>query len=136
MSDYGIDAYDFVYWQGQAPTVPQQHTIAHNRAGADGLAIQLLGNWGDPFECVLTSHHSATIACAVAFEGMRQLVGTGGKALKYCNLNYTGLYNAAYHVVRVDQLSIRVAGLLIGPGYAYTNGGILTTRWVLHPEEI
>jgi len=136
MADYGIDIFDFVAWQGPAPSTPQKHTVARNRAGADGVALQLLGTWGEPFEVTLTSHHASTVAAAAAFRLMQSAVGTGWLAVKYCSINYTGVYSTGYHATRVDQVRLSVGALVVGPSYSYTNGGILVTRWMLHPEEI
>jgi len=136
MSDHGIDVFPFEYWDGPAPTVPQQHVMAHNRPGADDVALLLLGTWGDPFEVTLTSHHATLIGAAAAFNLMRQVVGTGWLTLKYANLNYTGLYSTGYHATRVEQVRLQAAVLLMGPGYSYANGAIMQTRWTLQPEKL
>jgi hypothetical protein len=136
MADHGIDVYDFVQWAGPAPTIPQQKIVASNRAGAYGVTIQLVGKWGESFEVTLTSHYASMTAAAVAFAGMSALCGTGPKFLKYANINYTGLYSTGYNVSRVDQVSLQKATLLVGPGYAYSNGCIMVTRWTLYPEEV
>lgn len=134
MSAHGIDVFNFEYWDGQPPTVPQQHAMAYTRPGAADVSVQLLGIWGDQFEVVLTSHWPSTLAATVGYNTMRLVVGTGWLTCKYANLNYTGLYGVGYHALNVTQVDLRVAALLKGPGYTYTNGGILVTRWTLQPE--
>ena len=136
MSAHGIDVFNFEHWQGPPPKIAQQHTVGHNRAGASGVALQLLGPWGDPFEVTLTSHHPSGIVAAGVFQQMNAVVGTGWLALKYATLNYTGLFATGYHAISLEQMDLRVSSILIGPGYAYTNGGVLVTRWTLHPEAL
>lgn len=136
MSAHGIDIFNFEDWIGPPPRVAQQHTIAHNRAGASGTALQLMGTWGDPFEVRLTSHHASLILAAETFALMSAVIGTGWLVVKYANLNYTGLFGTGYHATMIEQVDLRVASILIGPGYAYSNGGVLVTRWTLHPERI
>ena len=136
MSAHGIDQFNFEHWQGPPPRVIQQHSVAHNRAGASGVALQLVGRWGDPFEVTLTSHYASSYAAAAAFAVMNATVGTGWLAVKYANLNYTGLFSVGYHATMIEQVDLRVSALLIGTGYAYTNGGVLITRWTLQPEAI
>lgn len=136
MSVHGIDQFNFEYWQGPAPAVPQQHVMAHNRPGADDVALLLLGTWGEPFEVTLTSHHASMMAAAATFNQMRLVVGSGWLAVKYADLNYTGLYATGYHAVRVEQVNLQLAALLIGPGYSYTNGVVMQTRWTLQPEKL
>jgi hypothetical protein len=136
MSAFGIDIFNFEFWNGPPPTVAKQHTLAHTRAGANGLALQLVGKWGEPFEVTLTSHHTSTVSAVTAFSLMNSAIGTGWLSVKYADLNYTGLYSMGYHALDVQQVALQKAILLIGPGYSYTNGGILVTRWRLQPEEL
>ena len=136
MADYGIDVFDFVSWQGPAPAIAQEHVIARNRAGADGVSLQLLGEWGEPFEVTCTSHHTSMLAAIDAYRLMVNVVGTGWLYVKYGSINYTNLYQTGYHATKCDQVSLNTAVLIAGPGYNYTNGGILVTRWMLQPEAI
>lgn len=136
MSAHGIDVHNFEHWEGPPPRIPQQHSIAHTRPGANGVALQLLGKWGDPFEVQVTSHYATLLDATAAFYIMSASVGTGWLAVKYANLNYTGLYSTGYHAMMVEQVDLRAAAVLIGPGYAYTNGAVLVTRWTLQPEQI
>jgi len=136
MSAHGIDQFNFEHWEGPPPRIAQQHSVTRNRPGAQGVALQLLGKWGDPFEVMLTSHWASTAAAADAFYLMNSVVGTGWLMVKYANMNYSAAYSTGYHAVMIEQVDLRMAALLIGPGYAYTNGGVLVTRWTLQPEVI
>jgi len=135
MSSHGIDVFNFEFWEGPPPTIPQQHVIGHNRAGANDVALQIIGVWGDPFEVTLTSHWSSVAAAAAGFYAMNSIVGTGWVYVKYANLNYTGLFGVGYHVQKADQVSLYTA-TLVGPGYVYANGGVLQTRFVLVPQRL
>lgn len=135
MSDHGIHVFNFEFWRGPAPSLPQNQTVAYHRPGANDVAIQLIGYWGSQFAVELTSHHATLAAAVAAFEAMRDVVGTGWLAVKYANMNYTGLFSVGYHALSVQQVSTYTAGL-IGPGYAYTRGGVLISRWQLQPETL
>ena len=136
MSSHGIGQYNFEHWQGPPPGLPQEHVISHNRAGADGVAMQLMGKWGDRFEVLLTSHWASGILASAASAAMMSMCGAGWYPVKYATLNYTGLYGVGYHVIQIEHVDIHVAGILIGPGYAYSNGGVLVSRYTLHPEKL
>jgi len=136
VSAHGIDIFNFEFWQGPAPALPQNKTVAHHRPGADDVALQLLGSWADPFSVVLTSHHASLAAAVETYNLMRAVVGTGWLPVKYADLNYTGLFSVGYHALAVEQLHTHTSVLLIGPGYSYSSGGVLITRWDLQPEAL
>lgn len=135
MSSHGIDVFNFEHWQGPPPTIPQQHVIGHNRAGANDVALQLMGTWGDPFEVTLTSHWASLAAASAGFYLMNQIVGTGYVAVKYAGLNYTGLYATGYHVQKVEQVNLYTA-TIVGQTLSGYNCGVLITRFVLVPQRI
>lgn len=135
MSDHGIDVFNFEFWRGPAPSLPQNKTVAYHRPGAHDVSLQLLGYWGSAFTVELTSHHPTFAAAVTAFELMRDVVGTGWLPVKYANMNYTGLFGVGYHALSVEQSRTYTAGIL-GPGYSYNAGGVLISRWRLQPENL
>ena len=136
MSNHGIGNYNFEHWEGPPPALPEQHVMEHHRAGAAGVALHVLGKWGDTFETVLTSHWSTGAKASLQSHLMLDMVGAGWYPLQYATINYTGIYGVGYHVVNIQHLDIHVASILIGPGYAFTNGGVLVSRFTLTPEII
>lgn len=136
MSAYGIDIFNFEFWQGPAPTTAVQHVAEHHRPGSDGTALQLVGTWGDPFEVTLTSHWAGQIEAFVGAQAMKAIIGTGWVPLKYNDINYTGITRTGYHVMAVDVIDARSNVLLVGPGYSYAGGCALVTRFQLIPEQL
>lgn len=136
MSAYGIDVYNFEFWQGPPPAVPTQKVVATHRPGVSGVSHHLLGVWGSTFEVSLTSHWASQLAASAGYSGMVQLIGTGPKYLKYNNLAWSNLWGVLYNVESVELVDLRAAIYLIGPGYAFPNGASLVTRWTLTPQGV
>jgi len=136
MSAHGIDIFNFEYWDGPPPSVPSKKMLSYNRAGAVNVSLQYVGKWSDPFEVTLTSHYSSLTNAVAGYNLMLQVIATGWLAVKYADQNYTGLFSVGYHALDIQQTDLRKAAYLIGPGYAYANGGRLVTRWTLQPEEL
>jgi len=136
MSNYSIDQFNFEFWQGSPPTVPSTKMVVTRRPGVSGVSHHILGTWGDTFEATLTSHYASQILALQAYTLMLALIGTGGKFLKYNNLNFSGLYGTVYHVNNVELTSLRSVPRLIGPGYDFTGGAILVTKFTLTPQKV
>lgn len=134
MANYGIDVFNFEFWEGPAPVIPSQKVATFHRPGAPGVSHQLLGTWGEQFQCTLTSHWATQLDALTAYDLMRNLIGTGGKWLKYNNLNFTGLHGVTYNVDNVELLELRAHLWLVGPGYSYPNGASMQTRFTLSPQ--
>jgi len=135
MSDYGIDVFDFELWQGPPPSIPTEKSVASTRPGVDGVSLHLIGAWGEPFEVVVTSHWTSLLVAAEKYRLMTLLVGAGLVPVKYAGLNWA-LLGVGYHVRAVDLVSMRAASILMGPGYTYSNGASLETRFVLQGEQL
>lgn len=136
MSAYGIDVFNFEFWQGPPPTVPTQKVIVMHRPGVSGVAHQLIGNWGDTFDAVLTSHWATFVAAIQGHQLMDAIIGTGGVMVKYNNINWSSFYGVLYHVEAVEILDLHAALYLIGPTYLFPNGASLTTRFTLTPQKV
>jgi hypothetical protein len=136
MSAYGIDVFNFEFWDGPPPVVPTPKIIATHRPGVSGSAHQILGTWGDTFDVSLTSHWSDQLAAITGHALMNLLIGTGGKFLKFNDINWSSMYGVLYHVDAVELSDLHLALWLLGPSYSYPNGASLTTRFTLTPQKV
>jgi hypothetical protein len=136
MSDYGIDVFNFEFWEGPPPAVPTRQVQVTRTPGVDGVAEQLLGTWGETFQVSLTSHWATFLAAIQGHALMINLIGTGGKFVKFDNVNWSSMYGVLYYVDSVELVDLHAALWLIGPGYIYGNGASLTTRWTLTPQKV
>jgi hypothetical protein len=136
MSAYGIDVFNFEFWDGPPPVVPTPKVIVTHRPGVSGAAHQILGTWGDTFDVSLTSHWASQLAAVVGHTAMKSLIGTGGKYLKYNNINWTSMYGTLYHVNAVEIFTLKSAPRLLGPGYDLVAGAMLVTKFTLTPERV
>jgi hypothetical protein len=136
MSAFAIDVFNFEFWDGPPPAIPTQKVISTHRPGVSGVSHHLLGTWGDTFSCTLTSHWSDFFAATEGHRQMVLLIGTGGKYVKFNNLNWSMLHSVLYNVEAVDIADLRAAIYLAGPGYAYPNGASLVTRFTLTPQAV
>jgi len=136
MSAYGIDVFNFEFWQGPPPVVPSQKVLVSHRPGVSGVALQRLGMWGDTFDCVVTSHWASFLAAIAGHQLMTAIIGTGGVAVKYNNVNWTSMYGVLFHVDDVQMVDMHAAQWLIGPGYSLRNGASMATRFTLTPQKV
>ena len=136
MSTYGIDVYNFEFWEGPPPSVPTQKTVASHRPGVDGVALQLIGTWADAFEVQVTSHWETQLLAAAGYAGMKTLIGLDPVFVKYNNFNWSGIYGVVYNVRAVEMMDLRAALALMGPTYLYANGASMITRFVLQAQVI
>jgi hypothetical protein len=136
MSDYGIDVFNFEFWQGPPPVVPTQKIIVTHRPGVNGVAHQLIGTWGDTFDVVLTSHWATFLHAIQGHQLMNSIIGTGGVMVKYNNINWSSFYGVLYHVEAIEILNLRTALWFVGPTYSFPNGGELVTRFTLTPQKV
>jgi hypothetical protein len=136
MSDYGIDIYNFEFWDGPPPPLPTEKVVASTRPGVNGVSIHRMGRWADPFEVTLTSHWASQLAAAAGHSLMRNLIGAGGTYVKYNNLNWTMLHGVYYNIHSIEILDIRSAICLMGPGYVLAGGAALVTRFVMQGQEV
>ena len=136
MSTYGIDVYNFEFWEGPPPSVPTQKTVASHRPGVDGVALQLIGTWADAFEVQVTSHWETQLLAAAGYAGMKTLIGLDPVFVKYNNFNWAGMCGVGYHVMAVEQVSMRSVPRLIGPNYDFIGGCVLVTKWTLSPQQV
>jgi hypothetical protein len=134
MSAYGIDVFNFEFWEGPPPAIPTQKVVSTHRPGVSGVSHHLLGTWGDTFSVTLTSHWANFLLAMNGFGLMTSLIGTGGKYVKFNNINWSNMYGVLYNVEAVDIVDMRAAMCLIGPGYIFPNGASLLTRFVLTPQ--
>lgn len=136
MASYGIDNFNFEFWDGPPPPVPTQKVVTAHRPGVSGVSHQLLGTWGDTFAVTLTSHWANQLAAIQGHALMVPLIGSGGKYVKYNDINWTGMYGVLYNVDAIDILDLRSSLCLIGPTYYFPNGASLVTRWTLTPQKV
>lgn len=136
MSAYGIDVFNFEFWQGPPPTVPTPKMIVTRRPGVSGVAHQYMGTWGDTFDVTLTSHWATFLHAIQGHTFMKAIIGTGGVAVKFNNINWTSMYGTLYHVEAVEIINLRAALWLIGPGYSWPNGAELITKFTLTPQKV
>lgn len=136
MSAYGIDVFNFEFWDGPPPGIPTRKVVPSHRPGVSGVSHHLLGTWGDTFQATLTSHWSDFLSATTGHSLMVSLIGTGGKYVKFNNLAWSMLHGVLYNVEAVDILDLRAAIYLAGPGYAYPNGASLVTRFTLTPQAV
>lgn len=134
MANYGIDVFNFEFWDGPPPSIPTQKVMVTHRPGSSGVSHTLAGEWGDTFSVSLTSHWASQLAATAGYGFMVQLIGTGGKYLKYNNVNWSMMFGILYNVEAVELIEMRSALYLIGPGYVYPNGASLQTRFTLTPQ--
>jgi hypothetical protein len=136
MSAFGIDVFNFEFWQGPPPPIPSQKVVVSHRPGVSGTAHQLLGTWGDTFDVAVTSHWATFLDAMSAHNLMTLIIGTGGVPIKFNNINWTSMYGVLYHVEAVEMIDLHAAIWLIGPGYSYANGASMTTRISLTPQKV
>lgn len=136
MSAYGIDVFNFEFWAGPPPVVPTPKIIESHRPGADGVAQQIIGTWGDTFEASLTSHWASQLAAITGHAFMKLIIGTGPVPIKYNYINWSSMYGVLFHVDAVEPVSLRSVPRLIGPNYDYVGGAILITKWTLTPQQV
>lgn len=136
MSAYGIDVFNFEFWSGPPPPIPTLKTMVSHRPGVSGVGHQLIGTWGDTFDVVVTSHWATFLAAMAAYELMVAIIGTGGVWVKYNNINWTSMYGVKYNIEAVEMVDLHAAKYLIGPGYLYTDGASMSTRFSLTPQRV
>jgi hypothetical protein len=136
MSAYGIDIYNFEFWDGPPPPIPTTKVLASTRPGVNGVSTHLLGRWAEPFEVTLTSHWASQLAATAGHASMKNLIGADPCYVKYNNLNWTMLHGVFYNVRSIEILDIRSAICLMGPGYVLPGGAALITRYVMQGQEI
>lgn len=136
MSAYGIDVFNFEFWDGPPPVVPTQKVIVTHRPGVSGVAHQLLGVWGETFDANLTSHWVNQLAAMTGHAYMNALIGTGGKYLKYNNINWSSLHGVLFHVNGVQLVTLKSVPRIIGPGYDFVAGTIMVAKFTLTPQKV
>jgi hypothetical protein len=85
---------------------------------------------------MLTSHWANQLYAIQGHAAMISVIGTGGLYVKYNDINWTSMYGVLYHADAIDILDLRSSLALIGPGYFYSNGASLVTRWTLTPQKV
>ena len=136
---YGIDEFNFEFWQGPAPYRVHEHGRVFTKPGSDNIATQITGVFGDPFEVTLTSWWGTYADADFAHGAFAQLIYSGAKNLKYNNLNYSSAYALYYHVLNVIpvRVSSHVSGRRAGVGgVLFTPLYVNVSRWTLQPEYI
>ena len=136
MSVYGIDIFNFEFWEGPPPPVPTPKVIESHRPGATGVAQQIIGTWGDTFDAKLTAHFANQLAAITAHAMMKAVIGTGPMPVKYNNINWSGMYGVVYHVDDIQLVSLRSVPRILGPTYDFPGGAILITKWTLTPQQV
>jgi len=136
MSAYGIDIFNFEFWDGPPPPVPTTKVIESHRPGASGVAQQIIGAWGDTFDVNLRSHWAGQLPAVNAYALMKLIIGTGPVPVKFNYINWSSMYGVLYHVDNVDLVALRSVPRLIGIGYDFIGGAILTTKWTLTPQQV
>ena len=136
MSAYGIDAFNFEFWDGPPPVVPTQKVSVSHRPGVSGVSHQLLGFWGNTFDVSLTSHWASQLLAITAHAQMNAIIGTGGKFLKYNNVNWSGMYGVVFNVDDIELVTLKSMPRLIGPNYDFVAGVSLVTRFTLTPQKV
>jgi hypothetical protein len=136
MASYGIDIFNFEFWEGPPPVIPTLKVVTTHRPGVSGVSEALLGTWGDTFTVQLTSHWANQLYAIQGHALMVPLIGTGGKYVKFNDINWTSMYGVIYNVDAIDLVDLRSHLYLAGPSYAFANGASLVTRWTLTPQKV
>ncbi|MFA5902286.1 MAG: hypothetical protein WC829_24615 [Hyphomicrobium sp.] len=136
MTAYAIDQYNFALWNGPPPPVPTQQVAVSRRPGVSGVAHHLLGTWGETFEVTLTSHFQNQLLAVTAYTQFIALIGTGGKQLKYNNINWTSMHGTIYHVNAVQRVLLRSVPRIVGFNYDYIGGAIQVLKVTLTPQKV
>lgn len=136
MSAYGIDIFNFEFWEGPPPPVPTRKVLESHRPGATGVSQQIIGTWGDTFDVQLTAHFSTQLAAITTHALMKSIIGMGPVPIKFNNINWSSMYGVVYQVDAVELVSLKSVPRLIGPNYDYAGGAILITKWTLTPQQV
>ena len=128
-----IDDFRFEFWDGPAPPVPTRKLVALHQPGVSGVAHQMLGTWADTFSVVLTSHHASFQDAAIQYSLLKNIIGSV-TYLVYEGIPWSAMFGTVYTVEAIELVQLRSAILLAGPGYSYSDGASLVTRFTLTPQ--
>ena len=130
---YSIGSYGFVRWQGPAPQLIKQHVRTFSKVGQSGIAAQLLGTFGDPFDVELEAHFDNQTNTSTAENAYRALIGASPQTVVYNGVNYSSAYSHTYLVLDVGIVEIKRCPRLMGISYDYAGGYRVRSRWRLQP---
>lgn len=133
MTTHSIGGKTFWFWREGPPQLTHDRVSVHARPGADDVAIQLVGDRGEPFQSVLVGRYVSYALALADYSDMRVVLPGLGHQVVYNGINYQGVFNHRYYVLAVDMVSCKVKPRMLGPGYDYIGGAELTVRIEMVP---
>lgn len=128
MATNSIAGYEFA-WMSEPPKITHLQTYARVRPGANGVLVQTLGYWAQPFEIVTKTVAANVFSAYQAYVAYTTLIGVACPVI-WADLPFEA--KAEYFwVMDVDLISAKriVAG--VGPTGVYFAETL--TRWRLQP---
>ena len=140
-SQYKIGENEFQFWSGSPPGTRRQHGRTFMKPGVDGVGLQQIGLYGDPFQATLTAWFDGTNADAYTAEDIYSgLLYAGTQVITYNGVDYKSQYNHEYHVIGYRTAGIRKVPLLRRAStnapeqILYSPGYIHVSEWTFLPE--
>lgn len=128
--------WNFEFWRGTPPPLPQYQISQHTRPGINGIGEQRVGRWHAPISATLVSHWSSYVNAMAVIDNYVALTGSGLVVVSYNSINWFGAYGIKFLVDGVEFVDCQARVRLIGPGYDYLGGAELITQWTLTPVEV
>lgn len=124
-----IGAYDFDLME-TPPALPHERVLVHARPGINGVQVQQVGAWADPWQFE-TVRYVDTFANAHALaKTYQELPLSNALIVVWQNVNYFTAYGVKFFVLEVRPLEVRVCGKTTGT--IVTNpGAVVRAAWTL-----
>lgn len=129
----GIDT--FALWEGPPPPFTREVVTQQTAAGKDGIQLKKAGEVTLPVRVTLTAHLNSYANAMLAAQLYHLYPGLGPQPLIYEGIDYVQDYSHFYSFL--DPVLERVyAAHICGPGYQYTNGGVVKISFSVLGHEI
>lgn len=126
-----IGSYDFDLME-TPPTLPAERVITRTRPGTNGVVVQQIGAWSDPWSFE-TTRYVDTLANAHGLSKAYQELPLGNALIVVWNgVDYFTTYGVKCFVVSVRPLEVRVCGRATGT-IVSNPGAVVRAAWNLQP---
>lgn len=116
----------------EPPLLVQNQTVARVRPGANGVLVQSLAEWSEPFEIITKAEAPNQAAAYDLYDAYRQLVGTEAVDIVWCNISLA-TYGHLFFPLHVAPLKIR--RIVHGVGLNGQYFAECICRWRIQPIE-
>ena len=132
-----IHVFDFVNWEGPPPVIVQEQGATFHRPGADGVGVQKIGRWADPFNVTLTRWDTSfSRALWTAQIITNTLPNSGPKRVRYEGIDmHAAPFRTTYLIDFVNVVSCErlVRQFNSSAGINYAGGGELIVELTMTP---